>query len=168
MIMRNTVERDFSQYMRNVRNIREDLSFEDAIEKEAERKLKGFNSDYLYVERGFYYEQVKTYLEKFNHVKVVLYDDFSKDSLQVIDSVLEFLQVKRNFEIDNTVNYDKSGEPKFRSLIKFRRGLINKNNPLKFIAKTLVPKMVRKKAAERFTNLVYDIALEKRSISKDT
>jgi hypothetical protein len=168
MILRNPIERAFSQYMRNVRNIRENLSFEEAIEKEAERKSKGFNSDYLYIERGFYYEQVKTYLDKFKHVKVILYDDFSKDSLQVIDSVLEFLQLKRNFEIDNTVNYDKSGEPKFRSLIKFRRGLINRNNPVKSIAKTFVPKPIRKKVAEQFTNFVYDVSLEKKSISKDT
>jgi len=168
MILRNPVERAFSQYMRNVRNIKETLSFEEAIEKESERKLKGFNSDYFYIERGFYYEQVKTYLEKFKHVKVILYEDFSKDSLQVIDSVLEFLHLKRDFAINTATNYDKSGHPKFKSLIKFRRELINKSNPVKSIARTFVPKSVRKKFADRFTNLVYDVALEKKSISKET
>jgi|KBSMisStaDraftv2_1062788.scaffolds.fasta_scaffold166962_2 hypothetical protein len=168
MILRNPIERAFSQYMRNVRNIKEDLSFEEAIEKEAERKLGGFNSDYFYVERGFYYKQVKAYLERFKYVKVALYDDFNKNSLQVIDSVLQFLQLKRNFEINTAINYDKSGHPKFESLIKLRRGLINNNNPIKSIAKTFLPKHMRKKMANRFTNLVYDITLEKKSISKGT
>jgi hypothetical protein len=168
MILRNPVERAFSQYMRNVRNIKEPLSFEEAIEKEAERKLEGCNSDFFYIERGFYYEQVKTYLEKFDYVKVILYDDFTKDLLPVIDSVLEFLHLKRDFEIDTTINYDKSGHPKFGSLIKFRSSLINENNPVKSIAKVFVPKQIRKKIADRFTSLIYDIALKKKSISKDT
>jgi len=168
MILRNPIERAFSQYMRNVRNLKEPLSFEEAIEKEAQRKLEGINSDYLYIERGFYYEQVKAYMEKFKFVKVVLFDDFSKDSLNVIDSVLEFLQLQRNFEIDTTVNYDKSGQPKFESLIKLRRELINKKNPVKSIAKALLPKSFRKKIANQFTNFVYDVSLEKKSVSKET
>jgi|SRR4051812_4363883 hypothetical protein len=168
MILRNPIERGFSQYMRNVRNMREDLSFEEAIEKEAERKLAGFNSDYLYIERGFYYKQVKAYLEKFKHVKIVLYEDFSRNSLEVIDSIFKFLQLHRTFPISTDLHYNKSGKPKFALLLKMQKKLVYQQNFIKSIAKGIVPKKVRKKFSSHFTDMVHDVALEKKSISPET
>lgn len=168
MILRNPIERAFSQYMRNVRNLREPLSFEDAIKQESERKKQGFNSDYFYIERGFYYQQVKNYLEKFEHVKIILYENFSKNPIKELDAIFNFLQLKRTVDIKTDLHYNRSGKPKFPLLIKMHKTLLYRNNFIKSFAKEIVPKQIRKKFADRFTDMVHDIALEKESISKET
>ncbi len=168
MILRNPIERAFSQYMRNVRNLQETISFEEAIRMETERKSKGFNSDFFYIERGFYHDQVKDFVEKFKYIKVILYEDFSKDPLKEIDDIFDFLQLKRSFNINTDQHFNKSGKPKFKFLLKLQMALIYKKNPIKSVAKFMLPKKIRKTTARHFTNLVYDHTLEKQSVSKET
>jgi len=168
MILRNPIERAFSQYMRNVRNLQETISFEEAIRMETERKSKGFNSDFFYIERGFYHDQVKDFVEKFKYIKVILYEDFSKDPLKEIDDIFDFLQLKRSFNINTDQHFNKSGKPKFKFLLKLQMALIYKKNPIKSVAKFMLPKKIRKTTAHHFTNLVYDHTLEKQSVSKET
>ncbi len=168
MILRNPIERAFSQYMRNVRNMQETISFEEAVRMETERKSKGFNSDFFYIERGFYHDQVKDFVEKFKYVKVILYEDFSKDPLKEIDDIFDFLQLKRSFNINTDQHFNKSGKPKFKFLLKLQMALIYKKNPIKSVAKFMLPKKIRKTTARHFTNLVYDHTLEKQSVSKET
>lgn len=168
MILRNPIERAFSQYMRNVRNMQETISFEEAVRMETERKSKGFNSDFFYIERGFYHDQVKDFVEKFKYIKVILYEDFSKDPLKEIDDIFDFLQLKRSFDINTDQHFNKSGKPKLKFLLKLQMALIYKKNPIKSVAKFMLPKKIRKTTARHFTNLVYDHTLEKQSVSKET
>ena len=73
IILRNPVDRAYSQYMMNVRDLNEDLSFEKALKVEGNRMANNAHFDYFYINRGYYYLQTKAYLEKFRDVKVCLY-----------------------------------------------------------------------------------------------
>src|SRR6187402_2994451 len=75
ILLRNPVDRAFSQYCWRVRDGREPLSFEAAIKSEPERMKENYSFDYFYLDRGFYFKQVKAYLENFKHVKVILFED---------------------------------------------------------------------------------------------
>src|SRR6056297_2673206 len=75
IISRSPVERAYSGYLHFKRDTRETLSFEEALEKEDERKQKNWIWAWQYKHSGLYYEQVKAYLDNFENTKVIIFDD---------------------------------------------------------------------------------------------
>jgi hypothetical protein len=69
IVIRNPIERAFSDYMMEVRKGRESRAFKDVILK----------SDSDYVKIGSYPRQIESYLEKFSSVTTVLTDDLSHE-----------------------------------------------------------------------------------------
>jgi hypothetical protein len=106
MILRDPVERAFSQYMWRVRDGREELSFEEAIRSEKKRMNENYSFDYFYVDRGMYYPQVKAYKEAFSEVKILLFEDFVNDTPAVLRSICRFLGAddQHVFSIMQSVN----------------------------------------------------------------
>ena len=116
-MLRDPVDRAFSQYRHNRRLGNETLSFEDALAAEPER-LRGeyerIERDpyypaiplrrHGYVERGLYAEQLERWLPRFSDVLVVRSEDFMADPRPVFRSVLEFLQLPE-WEPEAFVNY---------------------------------------------------------------
>jgi len=101
IILRNSVERAYSQYQHEVRNGNENLNFEDAIEKESER-LRNVNYNdsrrmiYSYLDRGKYAVQIKRWL-KFFHPNNILIMGFHE--ITNLKMVFDFLDVK-NIDIN--------------------------------------------------------------------
>ena len=80
MILRNPVDRAYSQYWNHVRDGNEQLSFEKALRDEPERiKNRRWCGSY-YVAGGRYAEQVARYLEVFGRdaVKVYLFEELQR------------------------------------------------------------------------------------------
>jgi len=122
IILRNPVDRAFSAYTHLVREGRENETFERALELEDERIKKGYSFIWHYKNVGFYYEQVKDYLENFSDVKVCLYDDLRKDPIKLVQDIFRFLGVDDNFVPANIgEKYNVSGVPKSKSLHRFLR-----------------------------------------------
>jgi len=94
ILLRNPADRAFSQYMWRVRDGREPLSFEEAIAAEQKRKQEGYSFDYFYTDRGFYFSQVKAYLDAFQNVKIVLLDDLKERPMEMLSEICEFLTGK--------------------------------------------------------------------------
>ncbi|MFQ5470216.1 MAG: sulfotransferase [Gammaproteobacteria bacterium] len=106
IMLRDPVERAYSHYKYHVKLGVEDLSFEQAIEKEGER-LQGeyqkmlnnehYNSvnykEYSYLKRGVYVEQIKRWFELFEKESIRIFrsEDFFSDPGVVYQNVLEFL-----------------------------------------------------------------------------
>lgn len=155
IVLRNPVDRAFSAYMYLLRDEREALSFENGLLEEANRKRMDYEPMWLYRELGLYTEQVHRYLDVFgrNQVKVVLYDDFSRDTAATMSELFAFLGVNPNFSIDSSIRYNESGMPKSRALFNF----ISKPNALKEIVKPFVPAALR----ERLGNQAKSMLLEK-------
>lgn len=121
IILRNPVDRAFSAYWHMIRDKRETLSFEDALKSEENRKKENFAGLWFYTEVGFYYNQVKEYLNTFdkNSVKICLFDDFDKNPKQVIDDIFRFLGVDDNFNPNINIKHNTSKLSKFGTLNRF-------------------------------------------------
>jgi hypothetical protein len=100
VILRNPVERAYSKYLHNVRECFETLSFEEALNEENARKRKNWGWGWYHTSTGFYYKQVKAYLDNFNQVKVYLYEDLKNDSPKLMKNIYEFLGTDVSYKPD--------------------------------------------------------------------
>lgn len=126
IILRSPVERAFSGYMHFKRDKRENLTFEEALEKEGERLKNNWIWAWQYKNSGLYYEQVKAYLNNFKNTKVIVFDEFREQPQKVLGEICEFIGVNPHFEFDTSYKYNMSGNPKSQVLYKLEtsRGLV--------------------------------------------
>ena len=96
MVLRQPVERAYSHYLMNVRDLWDyDSGFINALERDFASSKKGWGKSHLYVELGLYFEQVSRYLKRFpeSQVKICLYEDLKNDPVEFIKELCEFLEV---------------------------------------------------------------------------
>ena len=93
MILRDPVERAYSQYLLRVSSGKT-YSFSEAIKEALETKEDAYKKRIIY--DGLYYEGVKRFLGTFGtqNVKILLFEEFIKDPKKAIRDVLKFLRVK--------------------------------------------------------------------------
>ena len=71
ILLRQPVDRAYSQYRWRLRDGREELSFAEAVAAEPIRKREGFSFDYLYLERSYYAAALQAYRDQFLHVHII-------------------------------------------------------------------------------------------------
>lgn len=124
VMLRNPVDRAYSSYKHLVRDDREFLdSFEEALEAEEKRISEEWLPLWHYVEAGKYGKQLTSYFEIFNkeQIKVILFEDFKKETSKVVKSTFEFLGVNKGFTPKLDIQYNVSGIPKFQILHNYLR-----------------------------------------------
>jgi hypothetical protein len=100
-ILRNPLERAYSNYCHTVKSGLETLDFAQAIARESERTaaLRGTDlaeiEPYAYLARGLYFEQLQRWYRFFHpaQLHVVIFDDFVADTRAALTEILSFLQV---------------------------------------------------------------------------
>jgi hypothetical protein len=137
--LRNPITRAFSAYAMQIRDQRETLPFEEALEIEDYRIKQAYEFIWHYKNCGLYYHQVKAYMDNFTNVKVVIIDDFKEDPKSVFEDVLSFLNLDPKYEIDLSRSPNKTGIPKSGILHK----VLVLSNPVKKIS-TLMPVGLRR------------------------
>lgn len=103
-MLRNPVDRAYSQYCHHRRIKLENIeNFSSAIALEEKRIKEGWDSGFHYVNRGFYYQQLSKFYEKFNpeQIKVIFYEELINDPIKLSQSIYEFLNVDPNFVTPN-------------------------------------------------------------------
>ncbi|WP_206881476.1 sulfotransferase family protein [Alicyclobacillus mali (ex Roth et al. 2021)] len=152
IMLRNPVDRAFSAYMHLVRDERETLSFRESLAKEEERIRQHYEPLWYYRAVGLYAAQVKRYLDVFgrDQVKVILFEDFARDPVQVVRDCCAFLGVSTDFVPDTSIRHNESGVPKSRSLYNF----IAKPNALKEMVKPFIPAAVRERLGNQAKSMV--------------
>lgn len=120
-VLRNPVERAYSNYRWSVQNGLELLSFADAVEQEAAREREygerqKYSRPHSYVSRGLYAELLKPFFDRFesSRIKVLLLDDIERAPEATAAELFEFLQlspVPIAFRFDERVNAATAGEP---------------------------------------------------------
>lgn len=140
VILRHPADRAYSAYwfalQRGWENIK---SFEKALEAGTSR----FN-DYLsknmcaYYERGEYLKQIQTLYKHFDpsQVHIVLYEDVAQNTQFVLKNILRFCALDTAFDFSIAKKYNESAQALSPLLSKY----IIKKNPLKTIAKAIIPK----------------------------
>jgi len=116
IMLRDPVERAFSAYLHFVRDSTENLTFEQALVQEEERKKDHWSPYWFYGEMGFYYDRVKAYTENFDKVAVFLYDDLKDDPIGLMRAAYQFLEVDTSFNPNMRTKYNASGSPRIKML----------------------------------------------------
>lgn len=135
-ILRNPIERAFSAFCYQSRDGCEPLSFKQALLEEKARLEMRWRPGWLYVNCGFYYEQLKRYFDNFEaeKIKIFLYEDLDVSSVKVVQDICEFLGVNSNFEPDLS-RRNISKVPRIHLL----NTLFVRENPVKTALKGLIP-----------------------------
>ncbi|MGB3694093.1 MAG: sulfotransferase [Spirulinaceae cyanobacterium] len=147
-ILRNPTERAYSDYLMHIRDaIEEPESLSEIIAHRAE-------SAYFF-RKGFYYEQIKYFFDKFGRqqVKVYLYDDLCKNPVKLMQDMYSFIGVDDNFVPDTGKKAQKAQVPKNQGI----NNLLKTKNPLRNLAastlKTFLPLETRQKIRDGIINL---------------
>lgn len=125
IMLRNPIDRAYSAYSHLVRDGREHISFREALLLEKERSLNGWDFLWRYKKGSMYYSQVKTFLNIFTEVKIVIFEEFISDPLFYINDILKFLKLERLKSIKIS-NHNPSGVP--TNFIS--RFILNRNSKL--------------------------------------
>lgn len=158
IVLRDPVNRAFSQYMMKVRDLVENLSFEEALESEDMRMKNNAHFDFFYRERGRYYNQVKAYLEEFDDVKIMFYEKFRNNEQEFLNEIVSFL----GLEAINFTEIEKqniSGRPK----IKWMSSIL-KDNPFKRVMASILPR----KTKLRLKSFIMNKNLQREKIDENT
>ncbi len=119
IILRNPVERAYSNYYHHVRDDLEDLTFEEAILAQAKRKKENWWWGFQLISPGFYWSQVNAYVENFNNVKIFLYDDLKRNAESLVNDIFDYLEVNHATIPNLSVKYNPSGITRSKIIRKY-------------------------------------------------
>ncbi len=141
MILRDPVEKAYSQYMHLVRDGRESLPFRDALRAEDERRAAGWSDIWRYAESSLYSARVERYLDVFgrDRVFIALTDELAADAAGLLRRIFDFLGVDADAPIDTDFRYNRSGPARSARLAAF----LARPGGLKAVARWLLPERVR-------------------------
>lgn len=127
-ILRHPSERALSDYAQTVRWEGETLPLLEALKQGYYAQPKTYGVTRLYVDLGFYSEQVRRYLEAFDktQVRIFLYEDLQRDPKALLTSVLEFLEVDPGYadHIETSVRYNRYSVPREGTLSWLTEGIL--------------------------------------------
>ena len=137
-VLRHPADRAYSAYMHLRRmGVENEEEFEKALALEPSRQEQNFYEYWMYRQRGYYYQQLKTYYDLFpkEQIKVFLYEDMLSDLQGTLRETFRFLGVDHDFSPDTSAWHNKSGIPKSEGVSTF----LTQKHPLKELAKKIVP-----------------------------
>ena len=151
IILRKPIERAFSAYSNLVRDGRETLSFEDAINKENHRKYENWDMMWAYIEVSMYYEQVKAYKNLFTNVKVLIFEEFVENPKKKLKDIFIFLKIDENFIPKTNTIYSHSGAPSN----KFIGWLTSRQNKLIYPFRKFLLQNIKRKYLEKISKVIF-------------
>lgn len=119
IVLRNPIDRAYSNYSRQVRNGRETLSFEDALQVEDTRLNDNWVWGYAYTRASIYSDAVNSYLNNFNRVLVLLFEEDIITGKAVL-KILEFLGLETHPGGIPDIHANTSGHTKNRLLHRIK------------------------------------------------
>jgi len=130
-ILRNPIDRAYSNYRHSVRSGLETLDFATAIERETERETEiegtplAVIKPFSYIARGFYHAQLKNFLSVFDRsqLAVLIFEEFCRAPGSALRHVCEFLGVDHEWQpdrLDIAVNQSEPGGETMGSALRRR------------------------------------------------
>ena len=107
ILLRNPIDRAFAHWNMQRFKAREGLDFLNALKEEPRRIVKPLAIEsrrFAYVDRGFYSAQLERVFKFFSReqVKIVKFENFRDRKQETLDSIFEFLAVKKLRDIRDT------------------------------------------------------------------
>lgn len=116
-LLRDPVERAFSQYIHGLSNGAIQWSFREHIQRNLGHNSEQISVHYPFLEFGLYSEQLQRYLDRFGpNVWIGFYDDFKSQPQDLLRSVFQFLGVDPEFEPDTTHRYLEAQVPRLPAI----------------------------------------------------
>ena len=153
IILRDPIDRAYSNYLHLKREHRETLTFKESILKEGERKKNKYSDFWYYKFNSTYYDKIIKAKETFSDVLILTSEDLSKNGQATLKSVYKFLEVDDTFQLKrNFKNFNQGGHYKenFFTKIIFQPSTL-KNKIKKFIKPTPFLKIIIHKIANTFS-----------------
>jgi hypothetical protein len=140
VLVRDPIEKAFSQYMHLIRDNRETLEFFDALKAEGQRIAEGWAALWRYAESSIYTPRIQKYLDVFgeDRVRIIRFEELTSSRHATLEELFRFLEVDPGFRPDVSMTYNRSGKPRLR----FLADLIAKPNPVTSAARRLLPEAV--------------------------
>jgi hypothetical protein len=115
MVLRNPVDRAFSQYKQALASGLIGRSFREQVRKSLNNKSDQFELLNPFLEFGLYYEQVKRYTERFSaeNLRICLYEDYKQAPARVTTDIFRFLAVDAQFFPDVSEKHLQVSLPRF-------------------------------------------------------
>ena len=108
-ILRDPVDRAFSNFLMHKRRGYQKFDFEYAIKKEEKRIEEGAETSYKdYIRIGFYASQIKKFESYFKNIKIIFFEDFINNQNKIANDIFSFLGVEK-IQISET-HSNNSGE----------------------------------------------------------
>lgn len=123
-ILRNPVDRAYSDYLMHLRdgiNVGKVRSLSEQVKFRANTSST--------IKKGFYYSPVKHYFDTFGQekLKIILYDDLSKNSLGIMQDIYKFIGVDDKFNPDTSIRQQAAAIPKNQAM----NNLLQTKNPVR-------------------------------------
>ena len=144
VILRNPVDRAYSNYIRCVKNGHEPINnFADALKQEPIRIQNNWSPKWFYKAKGFYYEQLKIYFEVFQkkEIMVCLHDELKNKPESLMKSIFNFLEVDNDFIPNMSEKKNISVIPKYKNI----NNILSSSHPIKSFFKPMVSKKLGNK-----------------------
>jgi hypothetical protein len=141
-ILRNPVERAYSNFLYLVREGREPLhDFRAALAEEGKRREEGWATTWRYLDKGLYAAQIERYFAQFDRdqLRCYLYEEYDEDPQATVTDVYRFLGVDDSFSQDLSVRLNVSGLPKSKRLQSVSR----RSRRLKWMVDPILPDRLR-------------------------
>ncbi len=121
--IRNPIHRTYSAYMHKVREGEEEMSFKHIIKNriDIKREDNGWAWGWYYITDSFYYDKIRMFIENFEHVKIIFFEDLIEKPQQVLENIFEFLKLEKEDVYRDSVQKNKTGIPKNRLIYDLAR-----------------------------------------------
>ena len=165
IILRDPIDRAYSNYLHLKREHRETLTFIESILKEDERKTNKYSDFWYYKFNSTYYDKIIKAKETFSNVLILTSEELSSNGYATLKNVYKFLEVDDTFKLKRKFNnFNKGGHFKENIFTKiiFQPSTL-KNIIKKFIKPTPFLKIIISKIANIFskkTQIVDDESLK--------
>lgn len=112
-ILRDPIDRAFSNYKWSCQNGLENFSFSQALTRELTNKINysdkyKYSRPLSYIERGYYLKLLTPFLDLFTskQIKIILFDDVIAGKINLLDELFGFLQIETNIFPVNNIGFN--------------------------------------------------------------
>jgi hypothetical protein len=146
IILRNPIDRAYSNYWHMVRTFGEKICFYDALQAENKRLQARWHDHWGYLKSSKYSEMLEMYFKQFGrkNVHVILYEDFKKNTKDEMRKTFQFLGVDPHFDVKTTKQHNTTSEVRNPAARSAGRII----NPFSSIAKLVLGKKLARYARE--------------------
>ena len=99
IILRDPIDRAYSNYLHLKRENRETLTFIESILKEDERKTNKYSDFWYYKFNSTYYDKIIKAKETFSNVLILTSEELSSNGYATLKNVYKFLEVDDTFKL---------------------------------------------------------------------